>query len=257
MSSLVDCQINNGVCIITLSAPPVNALTVDMVTELQGVQTDLVESGVRVAVVRSGIPGFFIAGADLKLLGEASAPAFVDYVDQVRLMIESFSEAPYLTIAGIDGHALGGGLELALACSIRVVGLGAKLGLPEVKLGVVPGAGGTQRLARLLPRGKALDLLLTGRSVGAEEAYDLGIVDRVVSEKEGGAEAALKLAQDLADGPIQAYQGILRCVNAARDLDFQSSMVVERNEVIRLFGSSDGREGIKAFLEKRKPVFGS
>ena len=185
-----------------------------------------------------------------------SVESFAAYLDRVRVMIERFAGAPYLTIAAIDGHALGGGLELALGCSMRVAGPAARLGVPEIKLGVIPGAGGTQRLARLLPRGKALDLLLTGRSVKAEEALALGIVDRVVADGETGAEAALELARSLARGPREAYQSLVGLVDAARDGDFAAGMALERTELHRLFESPDGREGIAAFLAKRAPEFG-
>ena len=208
-------------------------------------------------VVRSGVPKFFVAGADLKLVGEASVDGFDGYLDHVGSTIERLVGLDYLTIAGIDGHALGGGLELALACSLRVAGPRAKLGVPEIKLGLIPAAGATQRLARMLPRGKALDLILTGRSVDADEAYALGIVDRLAPEGQTGSEAALEFAHELAEGPIEAYRSTIRATDAARDLSFEDGLAVERKEALRLFGSADGREGITAFLEKRSPRFGS
>ena len=256
MGSLVQHDVDGRVGIITLNGPPVNALTVSLVDELRVAQGELVDAGVSVAVVRSAIPGFFIAGADLKLLGSADAEGFAGYLDHIRPTIEHFAEAPYITIAAIDGHALGGGLELALACSIRVAGSGASLGVPEIKLGVIPGAGGTQRLGRLLPRGKALDLVLTGRSVDASTALELGIVDRIAPEGQSGGEAALELARELATGPVEAYRAAFRCADAARDLDFEAGMAIERDEVLALFESADGREGVAAFLEKRQSDFG-
>ena len=174
------------------------------------------------AVVRSAVPDFFVAGADLKLLGESSVEGFDGYLAHARSTIERLAGREYLTIAGIDGHALGGGLELALACSLRVAGPGAKLGVPEIKLGIIPGAGGTQRLARILPRGKALDLILTGRSVDAEEAYSLGIVERLAPEGQTGAEAALEFAHQLAEGPTEAYRSTIRAADAARDMSFDA-----------------------------------
>jgi len=252
----VEVEVDGRVGIITLNGPPVNALTVALVDELRVAQRELVVAGVSVAVIRSGVAGFFAAGADLKLLGLADVQTFGEYVDHLRSTIDHFADAAYIAIAAIDGHALGGGLELALACSLRVAGVGASLGVPEIKLGVIPGAGGTQRLARMLPRGKALDLVLTGRSVDADEACELGIVDRLASDGQTGADAALELARALADGPIEAYRSAVRCVDAARDLDFKAGMAIEREEVLRLFGSADGREGIAAFLEKRPAEFG-
>jgi len=257
MSALISCQIEGRLGIVTLACPPVNALTVAMVDELRQAQDQLAAADVSVVVIRSDVPKFFVAGADLKLLGEAEADGFAEYVDHLRSTIERFAEAPYLTIAAIDGHALGGGLELALACTMRFGGSGASVGLPEIKLGVLPGAGGTQRIARLLSRGNALDLLLTGRSVDADEALRLGIVDRLAPSGVAAGEAAVDFARELADGPRDAFQAVVRCVDAARDQVFGSGMAIERDEVLRLFASPDGREGVAAFLEKRVPSFGS
>ena len=257
MSALITCEIEGRLGIVTLMCPPVNALTVAMVDELRQAQDQLTAAGMSVVVIRSDVPKFFVAGADLKLLGEAEAGGFAEYVDHLRSTIERFAEAPYLTIAAIDGHALGGGLELALACTMRVAGSGASVGLPEIKLGVLPGAGGTQRLARLVSRGNALDLLLTGRSVDADEAFRLGIVDRLAPSGVSAGEAAVEFARELADGPRDAFQAVVRCVDAARDQDFGSGMAIERDEVLRLFISPDGREGVAAFLKKRSPSFGS
>ena len=256
MGSLVEYELDGRVGIITLRGPPVNALTVALLDELRAAQDALAAAEVSVAVVRSAVPDFFVAGADLKLLGESSVEGFDGYLAHARSTIERLAGREYLTIAGIDGHALGGGLELALACSLRVAGPGAKLGVPEIKLGIIPGAGGTQRLARILPRGKALDLILTGRSVDAEEAYSLGIVERLAPEGQTGAEAALEFAHQLAEGPTEAYRSTIRAADAARDMSFDAGMEVEREEVLRLFGSADGREGVAAFLEKRRPGFG-
>lgn len=228
-----------------------------MLDELQDVQHQLEQARVSVALIRSAVPGFFVAGADLKLLGKADTRSFEDYLDMVRATIEGFATARYLTIAAIDGHALGGGLELALACSLRVAGPKARVGLPEIKLGIIPGAGGTQRLARLLPPGGALELLLTGRSADAGEAYRLRIVDRLAPAESSGEEAGLELARELARGPLDALRSIVDCVNAAREGDFDRGMAFERAEVVRLFESEDCREGVAAFLEKRPPSFGS
>ncbi len=178
-------------------------------------------------------------------------------VDMVRLrgIIERIPSMRAITIAALDGHTLGGGMELAMACTFRVGGPRAKLGVPEVKLGLLPGAGGTQRLPRLTGRGTALDLLLTGRSAGAEEALRIGLLDRL--DPDGGEAGAEKLAEVLLQMPISALTAIVRCVDAARDLEFEDGLRVEGEEVATLFAGPDAREGLAAFLEKRRPDFGT
>ena len=144
-----------------------------------------------------------------------------------------------------------------MACTMRVASAGAKLGVPEVKLGLLPGAAGTQRLPRLVGRGDAIDLLLTGRSVGGSEALQMGLIDRLAGEGVSAVEAAGVLAASLAHGPREAYQAILDCVDAAAQSDLGTGMQFERDQVARLFESPDGREGVQAFLEKRRPSFGA
>ena len=146
---------------------------------------------------------------------------------------------------------------MAMACTIRVASAEAKLGVPEVKLGLLPGAAGTQRLPKLIGRGAAIDLLLTGRSVDGVEANRLGLVDRLVEPGASASEVAGDLAATLAAGPREAHQAILRCVEAAARTELAEGMVVERAEVAGLFDTPDGREGVRAFLEKRRPVFGA
>jgi enoyl-CoA hydratase len=159
-----------------------------------------------------------------------------------------------VTVAAFDGLALGGGLELAMACTLRVAGRGARLGLPEVKLGLIPGAGGTQRLPRLVGRGRALDITLTGRQVPAEEAYAMGLVDRLVDEGTAQA-AALELARELRAVSLPAQQAVIRTVDAAFDLPLADGFAVEVEQVQALFEHGEAREGMAAFLEKRQPDF--
>src|SRR5246127_1685682 len=130
--------------------------------------------------VSSALPGIFGAGADIKHMSSIDAASFTEYGDAVRAAFERLANHPALSVAAVDGLALGGGLELAMACSMRIAGSSARLGLPEVKLGLIPGAGGTQRLPRLVGRGRALDIMLTGREVDAEEALRIGLVDRLL-----------------------------------------------------------------------------
>lgn len=247
-------EIDGAIAVATLDAPPANALSLAMTEALDGILDAVERSAARVLIFRSAVPGFFVAGADLKLLGTADEHVFADYLATLRGTLERIPLMEVMTIAAIDGHALGGGLELAAACTFRVGGPGAKLGVPEIKLGLLPGAGGTQRLPRLVGRGAALDLLLTGRSADAQEALRIGLIDRLGPD---GAEAeARRLADALARMPVSALAAIVRCVDVAQDGTLAAGLKVEADEIIGLFGGADAREGLSAFLEKRPPDFG-
>lgn len=250
----VTVDVDGSVATLTLDDPPANALSLGMTDELSAALDAVEQSGVKVAIFRSAVPGFFVAGADLKLLGHADGAVFGDYMVRLRGVLERIPLMPVVTIAALDGHTLGGGLELASVCTFRVGGPAAKLGVPEIKLGLLPGAGGTQRLPRLTGRGTALDLLLTGRSADAEEALRVGLLDRL--DPEGAEAGARKLAAELVRMPTSAMTAIIRCVDAARDLPLEQGLRVEGDEIIALFDGADAREGLTAFLEKRRPDFG-
>ena len=240
--------------VATLTSGPANALSAPLVEAFDGVLDRATDDDVAVLVVASGLEGFFVAGADIRLMESGDPEVFAAYLSRVRQVIERLPTAPFLSIAAIDGHALGGGLELAAACSLRVAGPQARLGVPEIKLGLVPGAGGTQRLPRLVGRSLALDLIMTGRSLTATEGEAAGLVDRSVDDALGEAE---EWAHELAQGPVEAYRAALRCVEAATDgSSFESGMAAELSEVQRLFATPDGQEGLSAFIEKRRPQFG-
>ena len=252
--TVVRCDLVDDVGVITLDRPPANALGNAVIDGLHAA-CDRIDAGAGAAVVCSAVPGFFAAGADLALLRTLDRDRFDDYLQRLRGALERIAASPWVSVAALDGHALGGGLELAAACTLRVGSLRARLGVPEVKLGLLPGAAGTQRLPRLMGRGAALDLLLTGRSVDGEEALRLGLLDRLVADGSPLAEASA-WAKTLAAGPRSAHAAIIRCVDAARDLPFASGLAIERDEVLELFDTPDGREGVAAFLDKRRPVFG-
>lgn len=246
--------IDGKLAIVTLDDPPANALSLGMTDALAAALDTIEESGVKVAIFRSAVPGFFVAGADLKLLADADSSVFGDYMVRLRGTIERIPLIDAVTIAALDGHTLGGGLELASACTFRVGGPDAKLGVPEIKLGLLPGAGGTQRLPRMTSRGTALDLLLTGRSAGAQEALDAGLIDRL--DPVDGEAGARALADKLLEMPLSAMSAIVRCVNAAGDLPLEQGLEVEGKEILALFDGADAREGLTAFIQKRRPEFG-
>jgi enoyl-CoA hydratase/carnithine racemase len=254
VSDLVDAEVIDRVAVVTMASPPANALSLDLIAALDAAVTTALDSGAAVLVFMSGVDRFFAAGADLKLLGEATPTDFRHYLGTLRSFIERLDQLPQPSIAVIDGMALGGGLELALACTMRTASPRAQLGVPEVKLGLLPGAGGTQRLPRLIGRAAAVDLLITGRSIDGNHAVDIGLVDRLVAADDL-VDESIELAQTLANGPRQAFSAIMRCVDASADRSFDAGMAVEADQVEQLFITPDAREGIAAFLEKRNPAF--
>jgi enoyl-CoA hydratase len=244
-----------GILRVTLSSPPANPLGKAIIGGLSDALDAADAAGdIRVLVIESSVPGFFAAGADIKLMSSIDSAGFAEYGDQLRATLNRLAGPGRLSVAAVEGVALGGGLELAMACTLRVAGTSAKFGLPEVAIGLIPGAGGTQRLPRLVGRGRALDIMLTARQVDSTEALAIGLVDRVVDEG-GASEAALALATTLVRSSSLAQAAIVRVVDAAFDLPLSEGMALERDEVGALFDHGDGREGLAAFIEKRRPNF--
>lgn len=242
-----------GVMVVTLTRPPANALGLPILEGLHRAIDAAEKAGdVKVMVVSSGLD-FFAAGADIKHMVTIDSASFMDYGDTMRAAFDRLAAAPFLSVAAIDGLALGGGLELACACTLRVAGPRAKLGLPEVKLGLIPGAGGTQRLPRLVGRGRALDLMLTARQVEPAEALAIGLVDRVT---DGDVlTAALALAAELVGPSLPAQLAIVRTVDAAFDLPIDQGFAFEAAQEQGLFENGEAAEGLSAFIAKRPPDF--
>ncbi|HET6190169.1 MAG TPA: enoyl-CoA hydratase-related protein, partial [Trebonia sp.] len=169
-----------GVWQVSMASPPANALSVPLLDGLHAALDAAEAAGnVKVMIVSSALDGFFAAGADIKHLAKIDAESFAGYGAQMRAVNDRIAAGPWLSVAAVGGLALGGGLELAMACTLRVSGPRARYGLPEVRLGLIPGAGGTQRLPSLVGRGRALDIMLTARQVPADEALAIGLVDRL------------------------------------------------------------------------------
>jgi enoyl-CoA hydratase len=243
-----------GVWVVTLDRPPANALAPELLEGLDRAIAAATKSGdVKVMVLTSALDGFFAAGADIKHLGKIDADSFAAYGDQMRGVNDRLERAPWITIAAINGHALGGGLELALASTLRVASRKARLGLPEGNLGLIPGAGGTQRLPRLVGRGRALDIMLTARHVEGDEALAIGLVDRIVDHDV--VEAALDLAYALAQGSLPTLLAVVRTVDAADQMSLPDGIRFEANQIAALFSDGEASEGISAFIEKRSPRF--
>ncbi|OZC29572.1 enoyl-CoA hydratase/isomerase family protein [Gordonia polyisoprenivorans] len=246
--------VSPGVTAVTLERPPANALGIPLLDGLHLAMDAAEKAGdVKVMVITSAIPGFFAAGADIKHLSSIDAASFTAYGDKMREVNDRLAASELLSIAAVDGVALGGGLELAMACTLRVAGPRGAFGLPEVKLGLIPGAGGTQRLPRLVGRGRALDIMLTARQVPADEAHRIGLVDRLT---DGDAVAeALSLADQLVGPSLPAQVAVVRTVDAAFDLPLSEGASVEVDEIGKLFTDGEAAEGIAAFVDKRKPRF--
>lgn len=243
-----------GVLVATIDRKPANALGPPIIDGLNALLDEVERRDVRVVVLTSAIPGFFAAGADIKHMGIVDAESFTAYGDLLRGAVERLASADAVTIAAVEGVALGGGLELAMACTMRVSGADAKYGLPEVRLGLIPGAAGTQRLPRLVGRGCALDIMATARQVPADEAKAIGLVDRLV-EAGGARAAAVELAGQLVRISRPALAAVIATVDAAFDLPFAEGKRFEVEQIQGLFEHGEAREGITAFLEKRTPKF--
>lgn len=243
-----------GIVVVTMGRPPANALAPALLDGLDAAMDAAEARGdVKVMLIESELDGFFAAGADIKHLSTIDAESFMAYGSRMREVNDRLAAAPWISIAAVDGLALGGGLELALACTLRVGGPGAKFGLPEVKIGLIPGAGGTQRLPRLVGRGRALDIMLTARQVETTEAFDIGLVDRVAPAK--AVDVAVELAADLVGPSLPAQLAVIRCVDAADDLPLAEGAVFEVDQEQQLFETGEAAEGIAAFVAKRRPQF--
>jgi enoyl-CoA hydratase/carnithine racemase len=247
-------SVAQGVAEVRLCRPPVNALDEALVAALSTVVDAIGPDREVRAVVVTGDGPCFCAGADIAMLRRVDAEAFSAFVDGIQALFTAIERLPKPVIAAIDGPAMGGGLELALACDLRVLGPAAVLGVPEVRLGLLPGAGGTQRLARALPKGRALDLLVTGRGVAPAEALAWGLADRVVGEGSARA-AALGLAGDLAAGAPLAIAALKDCVLSGREVTLDAGLEIERLAARHLGVTADFAEGLDAFLGKRSPRF--
>ena len=252
----IQVQRDGAIRIVTLNRPDrLNALNPDL---LQGLTIELTkiaaDAEVRVVVITGSGEKSFVAGADIHSMNELGPRAIADYVELGQRTMRLIETLKVPVIAAINGFAFGGGLELALACDILVCKESAKLGQPEVDLGIIPGFGGTQRLMQRCGVGTARRLCMIGERLSAADARALGVVDIVVPDGEFHAEVT-KLAKTLSSKAPLAVQGVKRVVNQAADTILLSGLRREVEEFLRLFASADREEGMSAFLEKRPPKF--
>lgn len=255
---LVNWEKRDKAGILTINNPPVNALSGKVGDEIMACLEEMEKDDeVRVVVVTGAGPKAFMAGADIKefpTLMQGKAGVAGKFAAQAHSMFNRLDSFPKPTVAAINGLALGGGCELALSCDLRVAGENALLGLPEIKLGLFPGGGGTQRLPRLIGEAKAKELMYTGDFITAQEALRIGLVNSVVPQAEV-LNAALELAGKIALRPGVALNLIKQCVDRGLQMTLEEGLRLECDLFDRVFLTEDVREGVISFIEKRDPRF--
>ena len=254
--SVVRLEIRDAVGHIVLDRPPANSYDKAFLDDLSlAIDDARFTAAVKAIVVRSASEKFFSAGADVKMFAATDADYQAAFVIHANEIMSKFERTAKVVIAAINGHCLGGGLEIAMCCDFRFAAEGTyNIGLPEVTLGVLPGTGGTQRLPRLIGRQKALDLMLRGAAVQPAQAKELGIVDELFPAAEL-QEKTHAYAATMASGPTLAMGKIKLATVLGGGMPFQDGMLYEHEAVGRLFASEDAREGVTAFTEKRKPSY--
>lgn len=237
---------DDRLAVLRLDRPPVNALDQGMWDLLAEAAAELHASATYRAVVITGGPKHFAAGADIGEMLDLDAAAFDRRNRVLQGAFQALATAPQITVAAVNGYALGGGCELALAADLRIAGSRTVLGLPEVTLGIMPGSGGTQRLAHLVGLSRAKDMVLTGRRVAADEALRIGLVDRLVDDAEV-FERAVEQALAMARGPL-SLRHAKRALDASVSLPLEAGLALEADLIAQCFRSEDAQRGLRSFL---------
>lgn len=260
-SVLVHYEAADGVATITLDDPPANTYTHEMMRQLdEAIVRARFADDVHVIVITGQGEKFFSAGANISMLSEVTAGFKYCFCLHANETLNRLEHTPKLTIAALNGHTVGGGLEIAMAADMRIARAGnAKVGLPEVNLGVLPGTGGTQRLTRLVGKSRAIELMATGETFGFDRALDLGIVNHVweADSHEAFMARVMEYARQFTPPNMasKAIGNIKRSVQTGGELPFDTALALERELQQQLFASEDAREGLSAYVEKRKPEF--
>jgi enoyl-CoA hydratase/carnithine racemase len=254
----VEYRVENGVALIELNRPPVNSYTHELLRELDDtiLQTRF-DDNVHVLVLTGKVEKFFSAGADINMLANKPLSFKNNFALHGHEVLMRLENTPKLVIAAINGHAVGGGLEIAMACDIRIARKeGGRMGLAEINLGVMPGMGGTQRLPRLVGKGRALELCATGRTIAFEEALEIGLI-HYIYERENFLGQVMDYARQFVtpNKASLAVGKVKRAVQTGWELSLPDGLALERELLSQTFGSEDGNEGVKAYIEKRTAQF--
>jgi enoyl-CoA hydratase/carnithine racemase len=257
----LDYETRDGIAWITLNDPPANTYSYEMMQELDRAILDArMDEAVQVIVITGKGEKFFCAGADIQMLANVTPTYKYYFCLHANETLNRLEQTPKLVIAAINGHCVGGGLEVAMAADMRIARKDAgKLGLPEVSLGVLPGTGGTQRLVRLVGKAKALQLMATGQLIAFERALELGILTQIFEA--GTAEEFAQMVRECAaqfttpNKAAYAVGRIKRAVQTGAEVSFEPALALERELQQQLFQSEDAREGLDAYVNKRKPEF--
>jgi enoyl-CoA hydratase/carnithine racemase len=252
-------EVTDKIAVLTVDHPPVNSFNSQVVTDLEeAIDGLLADDEVKAIIITGGGTNAFVAGADIPeikdLFESADEAAAAEFGEQGHRTFFKIERSPKPVIAAINGFCLGGGLELAMACHMRICSDRARLGQPEINLGIIPGWGGTQRLPRLVGKGKAIEMILTGDMITAQEAYRIGLVNKVVP-----AGAVLKEAQGLARKIVSKSKfpaaAALQAISQGLEVTIDEGLKIETQEFGKLTDTEDAREGVSAFLEKRQAQF--
>jgi enoyl-CoA hydratase len=243
----VSVTLDEGVALLRINRPPLNVLSRDLQDAVAAAATRAAADHAVRALVLWGGPRVFSAGADVAEMAAWDVRDAADEAPRMHAAFDAVARVPVPTVAAITGYALGGGCELALCCDRRVAGDNAKLGQPEIKLGIVPGAGGTQRLPRLVGPARAKDLVLTGRLVEADEAWRIGLVDQVVAPDDV-LDEALAWARSFAAGPAYALRAAKAAIDDGLETDLGTGLALERQHFVGLFATQDRAEGMRSFV---------
>jgi enoyl-CoA hydratase/carnithine racemase len=250
-------EMDGSVCVLRLNRPPANSHDFAMIREMEQIVTEIrYDTSVKAVVLGSANPKFFSAGADIKEIQEKSGE-YIGLLSQTsKEMMMKMRATPKVYVAAVNGHCMGGGLELALACDVRFAGNGSyKVGLPEVNLGLIPGEGGTQLAGRIMGPSRALMYMVSGEAFGPEKATELGLFDQLVPSDEVERKA-LEFAHKCADGPSKAIGFMKLALTEGLELPIYEAFAYERHLQNQLFETPDCREGVAAFTEKRAPRWG-
>jgi enoyl-CoA hydratase/carnithine racemase len=248
MGEFVRLEVADGIATIRLDRPKMNALNAQVQEEIAAAAAEVTADTAIRAVILYGGERVFAAGADIKEMAGMSYPQMADRSVRLQAAFTAVADIPKPVVAAVTGYALGGGLELALCADFRVLGESAKVGQPEILLGVIPGAGGTQRLPRLIGPARAKDLIFTGRQMPASEALAIGLADQVVPDAEV-YQAAREMVARYATGPALALRAAKQAVDKGLEVDLATGLEIERLQFAALFATEDQKSGMRSFIE--------